>query len=39
MDLPPWVPPPDSKDNWETTAWEFSSPVALLGPESPFKHP
>jgi len=37
MDLPPWVPPLDKQDNWETTAWDFDSPVALLGPNSPFK--
>jgi hypothetical protein len=26
MDLPPWVPPADRKDNWETTAWEGNAP-------------
>jgi hypothetical protein len=36
MDLPPWVPLPNSKDNWESTAWDFASPIALLGPQSPF---
>jgi hypothetical protein len=36
MDLPSWVPTPGAQDNWETTAWDFASPVALLGPTSPF---
>ena len=36
MDLPPWIPARDAQDNWETTAWDFESPVPLLGPESPF---
>ena len=36
MDLPPWVPTPGAADNWETTAWDFASPLALLGPHSPF---
>ena len=36
MDLPPWVPSPSAQDNWETTAWDFASPVPLLGPDSPF---
>ncbi len=36
MDLPPWVPPPNAQDNWETTAWDFASPVKLLGPNTPF---
>jgi hypothetical protein len=36
MDLPPWVPVPGAADNWETTAWDFASPVSLLGPNSPF---
>jgi hypothetical protein len=36
MPLPPWVPVPDAKDNWESTAWEFTSPAPLFGPESPF---
>jgi len=37
MSLPPWTPAPGAKDNWETTAWDFESPVALLGPEAPFR--
>jgi hypothetical protein len=36
MDLPPWVPAPGASDNWETTAWDFASPLALLGPNTPF---
>ncbi|MGI9149726.1 MAG: potassium channel family protein [Chloroflexota bacterium] len=36
MALPPWIPAPGAKDNWESTAWDFESPVALLGPEAPF---
>jgi Ion channel len=36
MPLPPWIPAPGAKDNWETTAWDFNSPVALFGPEAPF---
>ena len=36
MELPPWVPPPGAQDNWETTAWDFTSPEPLLGPDSPF---
>ena len=36
MDLPPWIPAPDAQDNWETTAWDYDSPVPLLGLESPF---
>src|ERR1051326_6404455 len=36
MDLPPWVPQRDAQDNWETTAWDFASPLPLFGPESPF---
>jgi hypothetical protein len=39
MDLPPWVPPPGAEDNRETTAWEFASPVSLLGSNSPFNRP
>jgi hypothetical protein len=39
MPLPPWVPPPDAQDNWESTAWEFSSPKPLLGPDVPFSNP
>jgi hypothetical protein len=39
MDLPPWLPPPGAQDNWETTAWDFTSPVSLLGPKSPFTSP
>lgn len=38
MDLPPWAPAPDAADNWETTAWDYASPVRLLGPNTPFKH-
>jgi hypothetical protein len=38
MPLPPWIPMPGAKDNWESTSWDFESPAALLGPESPFKH-
>lgn len=30
MDLPPWLPPEDRKDNWETTAWEGSAPGESL---------
>ena len=30
MDLPPWIPVPGSKDNWETTAWEGSAPGESL---------
>ena len=37
MPLPPWVPAPDATDNWESTAWDFESPVALFGPEAPFR--
>jgi Ion channel len=36
MDLPPWVPAPGALDNWESTAWDFASPVSLLGSKSPF---
>lgn len=36
MDLPPWVPAPNAQDNWETTTWDFASPVTLLGPNTPF---
>jgi hypothetical protein len=36
MDLPPWVPAPGAMDNWESTAWDFASPVPLMGPDSPF---
>jgi hypothetical protein len=39
MPLPSWVPPPGAQDNWESTAWEFSSPKALLGPDVPFRDP
>ncbi len=39
MDLPPWVPLPGAEDNWETTAWQFTSPVSLLGSNTPFKKP
>jgi hypothetical protein len=37
MDLPPWAPAPDAVDNWETTAWDFESPVPLFGPNTPFR--
>jgi hypothetical protein len=36
IELPPWVPLPDAQDNWETNAWDFASPVSVLGPESPY---
>jgi hypothetical protein len=36
MPLPPWAPPPGAQDNWETTAWDYASPAALLGPGAPF---
>ncbi|HLZ29430.1 MAG TPA: potassium channel family protein [Chloroflexota bacterium] len=36
MPLPHWIPAPGAKDNWESTAWDFESPVALFGPNSPF---
>jgi hypothetical protein len=36
MPLPPWAPAPDAQDNWESTAWDFASPAALLGPGAPF---
>jgi hypothetical protein len=36
MELPGWEPAPEASDNWETTASDFASPVALLGPTSPF---
>jgi hypothetical protein len=36
MDLPPWAPVDNAKDNWESTAWDFESPVAVLGAGSPF---
>jgi hypothetical protein len=36
MPLPRWIPAPGAKDNWESTAWDFESPVALFGPNSPF---
>jgi hypothetical protein len=37
MPLPPWTPAPGATDNWESTSWDFESPVALFGPESPFR--
>ncbi len=37
MPLPPWVPAPGARDNWESTFWDFDSPVHLFGPESPFR--
>lgn len=37
--LPPWVSLPGATDNWETTAWEYDSPIADLGAESPFGRP
>ena len=39
MPLPPWTPAPGATDNWESTSWDFESPVALFGPESPFRTP
>ena len=36
MPLPHWIPAPAAKDNWESTAWDFESPVPLFGPNSPF---
>jgi len=30
MDLPPWMPLEDRKDNWETTAWEDVAPGASI---------
>jgi hypothetical protein len=36
MPLPAWAPATDARDNWETTAWDFTSPLPLLGPGSPF---
>jgi hypothetical protein len=37
MDLPPWLPADDAEDNWETTAWDFSSPAELFAPNGPFR--
>jgi hypothetical protein len=39
MPLPPWTPAPGATDNWESTSWDFVSPVGLFGPESPFRRP
>jgi hypothetical protein len=39
MPLPPWTPAPGATDNWESTFWDFESPVGLFGPESPFRRP
>jgi hypothetical protein len=36
MSVPGWAPECGALDNWETTAWDFASPVSVLGPESPF---
>ena len=36
MELPPWVARPGASDNWESTAWDFDSPISLFGPTSPF---
>jgi hypothetical protein len=36
MPLPRWIPASGAKDNWESTAWDFESPVALFEPDSPF---
>ena len=36
MELPPWVARPGASDNWESTAWDFESPISLFGPTSPF---
>ncbi len=30
MELPPWMPAPGHKDNWETTAWEGAAPGESL---------
>ena len=30
MDLPPWLPAAERKDNWETTAWEGAAPGPSL---------
>jgi hypothetical protein len=35
MTLPPWLPETGAKDNWESTAWDFSSPAELFGPDTP----
>jgi hypothetical protein len=37
MPLPPWTPAAGAQDNWESTFWDFESPVGLFGPESPFR--
>jgi hypothetical protein len=37
MDLPPWLPADDAKDNWESTAWDFNSPAELFAPNGPFR--
>jgi hypothetical protein len=39
MPLPPWTPADGATDNWESTSWDFDSPVAQFGPESPFRTP
>jgi Ion channel len=36
MGIPGWAPECGALDNWETTAWDFASPVSVLGPQSPF---
>jgi preprotein translocase subunit SecG len=36
MPLPPWIPAPRAKDNWESTAWDYDSPIEVLGPNTPF---
>jgi hypothetical protein len=37
MPLPPWLPADDAQDNWETTAWDFASPVDLFDGTAPFR--
>ena len=37
MDLPPWLPADDARDNWESTAWDFNSPTELFAPNGPFR--
>ena len=36
MDLPPGPTAAGATDNWESTAWDFASPLSLPGPNSPF---
>jgi hypothetical protein len=35
MALPPWLPEAGAKDNWESTAWDFTSPAELFDPDTP----